>query len=1091
MDSSQFSESDFKKFMLFVKSEMQQICSGADIKKNSEKIIEWYNSAPHRITKLLCYPLLKSLQNVDLSAIFTTISQDLVSKDVEIQLNTMKLMYLMGHEQALEILKNNQQQFFELLKNSEFHYERLTILHDFLIKAYLKNFQSEDDCREQIINIYLSIADQIFQNVRDITRNSIEVFISLFNEYLNNVTDFNAIDHYFDGNGSVQNILKPLILRITNYFVSRIESLLQKIISYEVRLRSNLIKLIVYLIEVILTFTDNLYGYHMDSISSQFLKEEYKFKNKYKTTFSLNEFFPKLIEKHIIQDILMATHELDVLTNAYLSTFRLLNISENHLSLLDYHKRCQITWDIFLHFIKMVNKNTYRKEYNVILINIAALASKLNNTAKITISMKVLEIVCYNITHQFNRFFLMLICFLNMIQASMDLLALGKRSCIFSLFSQPWFLNKIKADQEDLNKDQEANNNNSNLQIKEELLIGLTISAIHARVYLQESPNYQFLDKIMLEVIDVSYRIINWKYISKQSSSDIYNKTIFFAIDVFLILLEECISFLDSKQISTHIEELIKRVNLNEMNFLPKLKCLFLLCKNQDKEACTLAASKIDTSLVLNDFRQFLIQKNIPSFFYEKYFDNAMNLSEINKYLSHLEYIFTCLYYFASQQQNGKNSANIPGSPEIKGQILNLLEDFKNHLNELSKQKGSYQQLITAISQFLETLQAKILDDYQRNPQESMTISKQFLENIDLEPVKKPKLSQDPRDLLYLAFNSFNQSICKNRSMFISDSVESENPMKTISSIFLKIQSEQQMNANYKMNTSPKLISGLADCVQIYASHSTFVYKSLLSINLKVFNQTQFKIDQIKIRVLHSNGVAIFPKESNPKQHILEELNPLNVRNISFSLNVNTVESQFISFEIFVGEVRLKTLPYKVNMSNFIIPNYINVISKHIFHNVWSDLGNIYQIQGTLNISFKELQPIIVKSKFSCVILEGMAFKGASKYINSQTNRLSSSPYFTHRNKEEEDSIDEDSQRFLTVGMLGLTWDGVSIAICVSGIKNQNHQSSQFNSMESNVKSDVLIEFRASKNCIIDIIKYENTEIIQDIFQHYIHIEEQ
>lgn len=59
---------------------------------------------------------------------------------------------------------------------------------------------------------------------------------------------------------------------------------------------------------------------------------------------------------------------------------------------------------------------------------------------------------------------------------------------------------------------------------------------------------------------------------------------------------------------------------------------------------------------------------------------------------------------------------------------------------------------------------------------------------------------------------------------------------------------------------------------------------------------------------------------------------------------MNTVESQFISFEILIGDVKLKTLPYKVNMSNFIIPNYINIISKHLFNNVWTDLGNSYQI---------------------------------------------------------------------------------------------------------------------------------------------------
>ncbi len=37
-----------------------------------------------------------------------------------------------------------------ILKNSEFHYERLICLHDFLLKAYLKNYAMDykEDCKE-------------------------------------------------------------------------------------------------------------------------------------------------------------------------------------------------------------------------------------------------------------------------------------------------------------------------------------------------------------------------------------------------------------------------------------------------------------------------------------------------------------------------------------------------------------------------------------------------------------------------------------------------------------------------------------------------------------------------------------------------------------------------------------------------------------------------------------------------------------------------------------------------------------------------------------------------------------------------------
>ena len=56
------------------------------------------------------------------------------------------------------------------------------------------------------------------------------------------------------------------------------------------------------------------------------------------------------------------------------------------------------------------------------------------------------------------------------------------------------------------------------------------------------------------------------------------------------------------------------------------------------------------------------------------------------------------------------------------------------------------------------------------------------------------------------------------------------------------------MNHNYLMMTKPKLITGVCDFVHIYATHSTFIYKSLLSINLKVVNISAFRLEGFKIK---------------------------------------------------------------------------------------------------------------------------------------------------------------------------------------------------------------------------------------------------
>jgi hypothetical protein len=93
--------------MVQIKTEMQSISSGSDILRNSDKVINWYIAAPHRLVKLLCYPLLKSLPSARLTTIYSSVISDLTSKDDELQLNSMKLIYLLPHASALELIRSH------------------------------------------------------------------------------------------------------------------------------------------------------------------------------------------------------------------------------------------------------------------------------------------------------------------------------------------------------------------------------------------------------------------------------------------------------------------------------------------------------------------------------------------------------------------------------------------------------------------------------------------------------------------------------------------------------------------------------------------------------------------------------------------------------------------------------------------------------------------------------------------------------------------------------------------------------------------------------------------------------------------------
>lgn len=41
---------------------------------------------------------------------------------------------------ALEVLKSKEKELLKILTNPEYNYERLICLHDFLMKAYMKNY---------------------------------------------------------------------------------------------------------------------------------------------------------------------------------------------------------------------------------------------------------------------------------------------------------------------------------------------------------------------------------------------------------------------------------------------------------------------------------------------------------------------------------------------------------------------------------------------------------------------------------------------------------------------------------------------------------------------------------------------------------------------------------------------------------------------------------------------------------------------------------------------------------------------------------------------------------------------------------------
>lgn len=175
--------------------------------------------------------------------------------------------------------------------------------------------------------------------------------MNVYGEYVSGQSRLSSTEGVFDGNGSVRACLKPLIVRLTNVLMTRLESLMTKICSYEIRLRSELIRFIVHIVEVSVQLSEEASGcdglglglaseFLDNGSASSLLLLPSRHSNGESSSLRMHDFLGILLKKHLLSDILRATHEMQVLANAYSCSFALLFLVETRPSLLAYHDRC-------------------------------------------------------------------------------------------------------------------------------------------------------------------------------------------------------------------------------------------------------------------------------------------------------------------------------------------------------------------------------------------------------------------------------------------------------------------------------------------------------------------------------------------------------------------------------------------------------------------------------------------------------------------------------------------------------------------------------------------------------------------------------
>jgi len=209
--------------------------------------------------------------------------------------------------------------------------------------------------------------------------------------------------------------------------------------------------------------------------------------------------------------------------------------------------------------LELAKAGAYSRHLNILLINILVYSTGLANSTKVCIAMKVLELVGKFVSSQFTRLLFMIISFYHLVMASIEYLRVGRNSCFFFLFNQPWFIRLI-TDQPDDRPD--GRNESQSPPLKEELLIALILVTSYVRRNLSDKAK---LNLMAQEVFDVASRIIKIKPVPAQGRGAAHAQTLSLAIGYYLLLLEEGRQLLSVEDLDMRLSEVVRLVNQKEI----------------------------------------------------------------------------------------------------------------------------------------------------------------------------------------------------------------------------------------------------------------------------------------------------------------------------------------------------------------------------------------------------------------------------------------------------------------------------------------------------------------------------------------------
>jgi len=1011
-DPGSLKEVDVRRNIDYLRYISYTMSLGHDIRKEMKNVLDLFLGGKSRVLRLLCYPIIKEYAEIDYNDIQEMISADLTSTDPELQLNAIKLLYNFPVGKQLELFKTHEKDFQKMLIVPEFHYEKLICLNDYLLKCLVKSSLSENNENEKIYDFYSKISELVFHSSRDFSATALYVLKNLYSQYAQLSHDVYRQDQYFDGNGGVDKILEPLIINLTNSLFPNFNGILMIISGYEIRTRASLVTFAVTLLDVALNlFSKNYYTTKSDLLIDTG-KKDLQLVMHGNVTIPIKVIVKNLIEETLLKDLDFQSYELDVWVPTYMNLFKILSLTNTSewSWVIKYEEKCEILKRMFTTFSENLRKISYKRDLNLVLLNFANFTQHQNNSYRLTQSMKILEFGEKYIYNSIDRLLLYLISLISIVRVSLELVEEGKKSAIFGLFQQSWFLSRVQ-DKEDPNS----------VRFKDEFLISLMKSCIFIQHdLLIRQRTFKSYPAILMEILDLATRIIDWKMENKSYNAD--QKTSYLqTLDLYCVLLEYTFEFSDSIDAHNHINELIKRINAKELAFDVKLKVLNSLTKKLSPEVLM----KLNMNDLLGEFKSTLMNDKVKATLTEQFIQNLTEPSVLKTFIMEIELMLDILYY-----------SSFKTTQEARNIIVNILNDYQEYLSKNASGSKVFQPLVASISDYVELILRSLMNEEQLNLSE-IKINMNFLNQIEFPQDEEYDESESFKSFTNLsyAFNIFYMKSFEKNEIFDSDTLENGNPIENLSYIYLQNSGKDEMN--YRSSES-KLISGIGDIIQIQAQHGINAAHSLISVNLRLINLNRFVVEKVKIRALYPNNLELYPEITNPKFAFIESFSPSEIQSVSFSFYVKRAVTVNIAFEIMLdiseieNPVRFKTLPYSISFLEFAVPNHMMASHRMLFENIWQNISYNYVLKSKLLTSEKQLFQGLRKNKL---------------YVSTFSNQ----------------------EKWKKAYMLGYTWDNNTIAVIVT---NEAHE------LPSTDNQIFTIEIRSSNMEIIENVKGDDSTFI-------------